>query len=595
LLLLAGCCYPVGEKVDGTVCDLAARPHDLQPLLPADQGPAVPPAASPGPTGKATEPGPTDGKVKGKRPVPSVPPELLPGGPVPPIDLGKGPAERQAALAKLYPPLPPLGDEPVPSPGPEGQPLTLADLQRLALSNSPQVRQAAAYVEAQRGAAIQAGLPPNPTVGYQGDTVGTTGGWGYQGAFIEQVIKTANKLQLSRAVAAMDLRNAEVALQKAKFDLTTRVRAGYFAVLVAEESVRVNRALVRFTAEVYDAHLTDLRKGVLAAPYEPLYLRSLAVQARAALVQARNRRTSAWKRLSAALGLPGMPLTQLAGRVDVPIPVYEHPEALAHVLSQHTDLRTAENDHAQAQLRLKLAQITPVPDVSVRLLVQKDRTGPPFEVAPSVQVSVPVPIWDRNQGGIHQAQAQALQASEEAHRARADLTDRLAEAFERYQSNRALLGFYRDQILPDQVRYYRGVYARFMAEGGTAPAPGVAPPPGFLDLIVAQQNLAGTVGTYLTTLGALWQAVVDVADLLQTDDLFQLKAGPVPTQDVAAIPALEQLPGLPCCHPCAPLPGLHHRVLDGTWPPADPAASAPPAAPAPRPPLGLPAELPPPR
>ena len=29
-VLVAGCCYPVGEKVDGMVCDLAAKPRDLQ-------------------------------------------------------------------------------------------------------------------------------------------------------------------------------------------------------------------------------------------------------------------------------------------------------------------------------------------------------------------------------------------------------------------------------------------------------------------------------------------------------------------------------------------------------------------------------------
>jgi hypothetical protein len=54
---------------------------------------------------------------------------------------------------------------------------------------------------------------------------------------------------------------------------------------------------------------------------------------------------------------------------------------------------------------------------------------------------------------------------------------------------------------------------------------------------------------------------------------------------VPEIPDLEKLPGLPCSHPCSPLPGLHHRVLDGVWPLADPS----------RPPVPAPATLPPPR
>ena len=109
--------------------------------------------------------------------------------------------------------MPSGGDLERPQLGPQGRPLDLADLQRLALSNGPLFRQAAANVEAMRGAAIQAGAYPNPTFGFQEDTAGTAGGPGYLGGFVNQVIKTANKLQLQRAAATMDLRNAELAAQ----------------------------------------------------------------------------------------------------------------------------------------------------------------------------------------------------------------------------------------------------------------------------------------------------------------------------------------------------------------------------------------------
>src|SRR5260370_33464745 len=73
----------------------------------------------------------------------------------------------------------------------------------------------------------------------------------------------------------------------------------------------------------------------------------------------------------------------------------------------------------------------------------------------------------------------------------------------------------------------------------------------FSDLVTAQQTLVTNVSTYLTTLGSLWSSVVSVADLLQTDDLFQLgQPRPVP-----ALPDLESLPPWPCCHECPP-PGV---------------------------------------
>jgi cobalt-zinc-cadmium efflux system outer membrane protein len=523
----------------------------------------------------------------------AIPPELLPGGPVASVTLTGTPAEIQEKINRLFPPLGPLGEDPQPIPGPEGRPLTLADLHRLALSNSPLIKQAAANVQALRGAAIQAGLPPNPTMGYEEDTAGTTGGAGYQGGFFDQVIKTANKLQLARAVATMDLRNAELALRRAETDLLRTVRGAYFGVLVAQEGMRVNRALVRFAEEVYNAQVAQVRKGGFAAAYEPLYLRVLAVQARAALVQSRNRYTAAWKQLASALGLPGLPRTQLAGRVDMPIPIYDHQAVLAQALARHTDVLTAENTLLQARYRLKLARVTPIPDVEVRVMLQKDNTGLPFALNHSVQVGMPIPVWDRNQGGILQAEANVVQSTEEPHRVRAALSATLADAFERYQNNRVLLDYYRNEILPNQVRIYEGVYRRWNKD----PAAGL----NIGDISVAQQNLATGVTGYLSTLGLLWQAVVDVTDLLQTNDLFQVNGQPVPTECVPPLPDLEHLPALPCDHPCSPLPGLHQQPDRNGWPQAIPAPEARPAPAAEKypvpppggPPPGKPAVLPP--
>jgi cobalt-zinc-cadmium efflux system outer membrane protein len=557
--------HPVKEKIDAVVCDLTTLPRDPQPLA---HGEASPQPQPPGEK-KAEKAAPDKTELPAPKGRMAVPEGLLPGGPVPPIELPKLTPEteeaRRKAIERLYPPLPELGED-LPAPViPGGAPLTLADLQKLALANSPQVKQAAARVEEMRGQAIQAGLPPNPNVGYEGDTTGTTGGAGYQGAFFEQTIKTANKLQLARAAAAMDVRNAELDLYSAQADLATKVRAGYFAVLVAQESVRLNRALVQFTTDIYKIQVEQVRRGGFAAPYEPMYLRALATQARAALVQARNRRTAAWKQLAANMGLPGMPPAQLAGRLDIPIPVFEYQAVLAKVLANHTDVRSAENSLVQAQYQLELARKTPIPDVNVRVMVQKDYTGPPHQLTPSVAVSVPVPVWDKNQGNILAGEAAVERTKEGAHRARSDLTNRLADAFERYENGRVLIAYYRDHILPDLVRVYRGMYERWQRE---VPGP-AANPPQFTDLVVAQQNLAQAVGTYITTLGGLWQAVVDVADPLQTMDLFGMMG---PHEEVPVIPDLAALPPLPCCHPCSPVPDAHQHVLDGSWPPADPSA-----------------------
>jgi cobalt-zinc-cadmium efflux system outer membrane protein len=427
------------------------------------------------------------------------------------------------------------------------------------MANSPLLRQAAADVTATRGAAIQAGLPQNPKIAFEGDTMGTAGSPGYLGGWIEQVISTGGKLKLAEAAAGMDYFNAQVALRKARLDLAGQVRAGYFAVLVARESMRVNSVLYQFIDGLYRIHVEKVKAGVDAAPYEPMQLRVLVMQTRGNLVQARNRYTAAWKQLASTLGLPGLPPTELDGRIDTPVPSFRHDEVLARVLSSHTDVLTAENAMRKARYNLRLAQVTPIPDVTVHAVLQKDFTGPPFEISPSIAVSVPIPVWDHNQGGIMQSQGQLMRAVEESHRVRNDLTSRLADAFERYEDNRILLQYYRDHILPDQVRAYRGVYEHHQLEPALV---------GFIDIVNAQQTLASAVTTYIATLGAQWTAVVDVATLLQTDNLF----GGELTDNVCPVPDLNQLLSLPCGHPCSPDQEPAHKTGNAAWPAAVPEA-----------------------
>lgn len=575
LLAIAGCLFPVRREIDAQVCDLSAHAPDT--CTPVDHSPLPCPEHLPKPSELKTSAKPADAtpmpggneeqqaeKPKGGLPSRVKVPAGLPGGGAPPITLPPPAAgkekEREAAIDKLYPPLPSLGSDPMENPGPEGHPLTLGDLQHLASANSPTLRQAAADVTATRGAAIQAGLPKNPNFGFEDDTAGTAGGPGYLGGFIEQTITTAGKLKLAQAAAAMDYFNAQVALRRVRIDVAGQVRAGYFAVLVARENMRVSRTLTEFTEELFRIQVEQV-KGGQAAAYEPMQLRVLATQARGALVQARNRYTSAWKQLAAALGLPGMLPTELAGRPDMAIPAFKFEPTLARVLQNHTDVLIAQNGVLKGRYNLRLAKVTPIPDVNIRAMLQRDFTGPPFEMAPSIAVSAPIPVWDHNQGGIIQAQAQLVRAVEESHRVHNDLTTKLADAFERYENNRVLLSYYRDQILPDQVRAYRGVYERHQQQPDLV---------GFGDIVQAQQTLATAITTYIATLGAQWTAVVDVSTLMQIDDLFSESDLSGDRLCVTSVADLLHLMPLPCGHACSPLKDPALKTGDGRWPDAAP-------------------------
>jgi cobalt-zinc-cadmium efflux system outer membrane protein len=551
-LFLSGCLYHARERADDIVCTLAAQPFDLQPpsvetktnalsnfsSAPAKQAGTSPAAAMDVQTTAYMQAESEQVQLPADKPKlePKIPPEI-PGSEAKPIQLPQDKVAKQRAIEQLYPELPPLPAEPTALPGPEGTPYTLANLQQLAAANSPELRQAASDVEAARGNLIQARAYPNPTVGYQVQPSNDGSTAGVQGPFVDQPIKFAGKLKLAAAAAEMDLRNAEMALRRARSDLATRVRNAYYTLLVAKETVRVNRALAQYTDEIYRLHTGLLGAGTVAS-YEPMALRALAYTARLAHTQSIQTYIYSWKQLVAAVGLRQLPLTEVAGRIDAIIPYFDYDAVRAYVLRNHTDVLIARNGIDKARYNLKLAQITPFPDVDVNVALLQEYAQAPRQFVHTVTLGLPFPIWDRNQGNIMAAEAALLRASEEPHRVEESLTTSLTTAYIGYKNNLEALEYYRKFILPDQVRAYRGVLDRRQIDLSVA----------FADLLGAQQTLAADVTAYLGILGSLWTSVVSVADLLQTDDLFQL-AQP---RALPALPDLESLPSWPCCHVCLP-------------------------------------------
>jgi cobalt-zinc-cadmium efflux system outer membrane protein len=450
----------------------------------------------------------------------------LPGAEAPRIVLPRDPAAREREIERLFPELPPLPVEPRPQPGPGGRPYTLADLQRLATANSPALRQAASDVKAAQGNLIQAKTYPNPITGYIQDTSATNNTGGIQAGFVDQPIITGGKMKLGVAAAQKALDNAVLALKRARMDLATSVRNAYFTLLVDLETLAVTRALAQFSDDIYRLQ-TGLLKGTQAAPYEPTALRAQTYLNRLAYRQAIASYIYDWKALVATLGLPQLPLSQIAGQVDRFIPYYDYDDVHAYVLQNHTDVLTARNGVRRAQYTLKLAQVTGVfPNLDVYMALEKDFMNPPHGTYQALALGLPLPVWNQNKGNIIAAQAALIRANKEMHRVEITLTNNLALAYENYRNNLYAMEYYRRNVLPNLVRYYRGVFARRQIDPTSA----------FGDLVFAQQNLATNVQAYLGILQSLWTSAVNVADFLQTDDLYQLAK----RHDLPQIPDFHQ-------------------------------------------------------
>ena len=90
-----------------------------------------------------------------------------------------------------------------------------------------------------------------------------------------------------------------------------------------------------------------------------------------------------------------------------------------------------------------------VPDVSTEFMVQYDNAAE--STITGVRVGLPLPIWNRNQGGIRQAQAQLREAEWNSSRVRVNLEQRYATTFQAYLVARKTVESYTEPFATDSV------------------------------------------------------------------------------------------------------------------------------------------------
>ena len=142
-----------------------------------------------------------------------------------------------------------------------------------------------------------------------------------------------------------------------------------------------------------------------------------------------------------------MPLTAVAGVIDGDIPERDFDASYHELLAGSPQVRAAEVrvSHARAELVSEQAQV--VPNVTLQVVAERDQINQFNSV--NTFLSVPVPIFNRNQGNIFHAQADIREACQEVERTKLALRDTLAEAFQRYETAKTQVETLRDEILPD--------------------------------------------------------------------------------------------------------------------------------------------------
>lgn len=347
-------------------------------------------------------------------------------------------------------------------------PLRLPDLERLALEQNPTVTQALASVAAADGRRRQATLLPNPTLIYEGEDLRKrefVRGDHHTG-LLGQTIVVGGKLKKAGAVADHEKTRAGFDLEAQRQRVRNAVRSSYYELLVTRghaearaELLRIAHEAAEISEELFNVGQAD-RPDALAAEIE-------ARKAEAASFAAEEEYRSRAAALGAVVGDPTLDPARVLGELDAELPGVE-PAGRSSLLARSPEVQAARARADREQAAVARAGADRFGDLRVEIGYgyDYDRAHGLGGWTWQARVAVPLPLFDRAQGRVAEAQGRAQWAAAEVRRVELALGSRFASELARYRAARGRADAYRTEILPraeEAVRLYEAKFKEVAA------------------------------------------------------------------------------------------------------------------------------------
>jgi cobalt-zinc-cadmium efflux system outer membrane protein len=403
------------------------------------------------------------------------------------------------------------GADPNEDPIPPGPAMRIEDFEQRALTASPALAGAQAAVDAAHGRARQAGLYPNPVVGYSAEEIrsGEPTHGGKHGVFVDQTILLGGKLGKRRDALLGAVREAEAALEVTRFRVTNAVRLAYFDALAAQQRIDLERRMVGLLQEAVRTSYGLFNVGQADSP-DVLEIEIEARQSQVRLIRARSELDRARRQLAATAGAPELEFGRLEGNLVDALPAVEA-AAVEQILTGSPEVAVARAGVERARLRIRAERAERVPDLFVTGGARYNREH--RELGDQhfgrigwegfVEAGVSIPIFDRNQGGIAEAEAELRVAEAELRRLELEVRSRFSNVFTRYRDAVRASEIYRTEIIPRAERSFR-LYSEKYQEMAAA----------YPQVLISRRTWLQTNLDYIAALEELYRAALPLRGFL---------------------------------------------------------------------------------
>jgi cobalt-zinc-cadmium efflux system outer membrane protein len=333
--------------------------------------------------------------------------------------------------------------------------ITLEAAVSRALASSPQLKAAHAAADASKGAQNQAGALPNPELGIEADNIAGQGEYsGLKSAEItygvSQLVEIGGKLSARQASADHQHSMAHAEYETTRLDLIRDVKTAYAEAVAAKEGVALAEKQKALAGEV----LNNVAKRVSAAAV-PLFQKSKSEvafstsamaldRAQREFVIARKRLAAYWDAATSDFDLDTSRFFEIVEPSQL---VISEERVRANPDVVRWDAEVARNE---AQYELEQANMLPDPRLNAGLKEFRASKERAFVVG----VSIPIPVFNLNQGNVAKARGDLTKAASSKHLAEITLNTELTRSQQELESAYRQAQILKNQILPSAEKAF---------------------------------------------------------------------------------------------------------------------------------------------
>jgi cobalt-zinc-cadmium efflux system outer membrane protein len=306
--------------------------------------------------------------------------------------------------------------------------LTLDQALEMAENLQPQIAEAKAMVEAAEGRARQAGAFPNPEAIVGAQQLPLSGNGPNEKEYVAgvgQAVPLSGRLSKARQAELLDREVRARGLEVKRRDIRKRVHSAFATALYQEKAYQAQGEIQRNAEKAVATTQARVEAGD-AVKEDVARVEMELARARVELRRTESLREQALVGLASAMGDAQVAVRSLSGALDA---TFEIPtlESLAANLAAMPENAQAEADVRARNARVDAAKAERIPDVRVELLYHRLEASQQNTI--DVGLSVPLPLFNRNQGKLREARAEVAAAEARSRMTHNELTTRLRESY----------------------------------------------------------------------------------------------------------------------------------------------------------------------